>query len=572
MADLSLSGLASGFDWKSLVDKLVEVERTPQIRLLNEQNVIQQRNNAYGAIKTQLAVLQNRIEALSDPTLYDSRKVASSETTVGSATASGSAPLGTYQFSVTQLATAARQLGASNIGAPLSATDDVSGLTLADAKFATAVSGGTLTINGKQITIAATDSLQSVFDQINTATNGEVSATYDSNADRITLSSAGTITLGSATDTSNFFTAAKLYNNGTGAVTSSASLGSVSTSAALSSSNLATAISDGGSGTGEFKINGVSISFSASDSLSNVLTRINNSAAGVTATYDTLNDRVVLTNKTTGDVGMALEDVTGNFLVATGVTAGTLERGKNLIYTLNDGDPLISFSNTITESSSGVPGLAFTALKEGETEVTVTSDSEKITTAINDFITEFNKAQSIIDSQTSSTTDSKGKVTAGLLSNENDATEIASRLRSLANGRVTGVSDFIKGLNDLGIISNGNDNSLKLDDEEKLADMLATNLAAVKALFTDETNGVAVKLAAFVEATIGDEGSLVTKQDNLTKDAASIDVQISDLERIVQANKERLTSSFIAMETAQAQMNQQLTFLMQRFGASSGSK
>ena len=62
--DLGISGLASGFDWRTFVDQIVEVERAPQQRLLQEQSQIEIRKNAYGAIKTQRAVLQNRLAAL----------------------------------------------------------------------------------------------------------------------------------------------------------------------------------------------------------------------------------------------------------------------------------------------------------------------------------------------------------------------------------------------------------------------------------------------------------------------------------------------------------------------------
>ncbi len=49
-------------------------------------------------------------------------------------------------------------------------------------------------------------------------------------------------------------------------------------------SNLATTLSDGGSGKGEFTINGVNISWSATaDSISDIINRINESNAGVTA-------------------------------------------------------------------------------------------------------------------------------------------------------------------------------------------------------------------------------------------------------------------------------------------------
>jgi hypothetical protein len=42
------------------------------------------------------------------------------------------------------------------LGSSLSATNDVSGLVLGDAAFSTAVTAGTITVNGKQITIATT--------------------------------------------------------------------------------------------------------------------------------------------------------------------------------------------------------------------------------------------------------------------------------------------------------------------------------------------------------------------------------------------------------------------------------
>ena len=49
--DLSLSGLASGFDWKSVVDQLVEIERAPQRRARSEQYDVSRRNQLLGNIK-----------------------------------------------------------------------------------------------------------------------------------------------------------------------------------------------------------------------------------------------------------------------------------------------------------------------------------------------------------------------------------------------------------------------------------------------------------------------------------------------------------------------------------------
>jgi flagellar hook-associated protein 2 len=570
--ELGLSGLASGFDWRSLVDQLADIERAPQTRLRSEQSLLQQRNNAYASIKTQLGVLNNRLASLKDPAFFDSRLTTVSDAAAASATAAAGAAVGSYEFNILQLATASRQLGAVNRGAALNGTNDVSALALGSAKFATAVTAGTFTVNGARVTVAATDTLQAVFDAIHAATGGAVTGAYDAATDRITLSSASPIVLGSAADTSNFLQVARLTNNGTGTITSSANLGAIRLNEALNTANFSTAISDGGAGAGEFKINGVSIAYNAAtDSVATVLARINNSGAGVTAGYDPVNDRFVLTNKVTGDLGLALEDVTGNFLAATGLSGGTLSRGSNLRYTINGGGELVSQSNTITEGSSGIAGLSVTALKEGAVTVTVASDTAKIKAAIQGFVTEFNKAQSVIDAQTASSTDAKGKVTAGVLAGDSFANEISARLRSLANATVSGLGGVLRRLDDIGIASSGDSDALRIADEERLNAALGDKLDSLKELFTHAANGIGVRLAGYLDRTGGEDGALETTRGNLTRQAGDIDTQIADLERIVQANRQRMIDSFIAMEEAQAKINQQLQFLLQRFGSGASS-
>jgi flagellar capping protein FliD len=96
---------------------------------------------------------------------------------------------------------------------------------------------------------------------------------------------------------------------------------------------------------------------------------------------------------------------------------------------------------------------------------------------------------------------------------------------------VSGLSASLNQVADIGIVSNGNDNSISLSDE----------------------------------------GSLVDRQDSLTEQTADIDEQIKTMERLVQANEQRLVDSFVSMEVAQANINQQLQFLSQRFGTSSSA-
>lgn len=566
MADLGISGLASGFDWKTFVDQMTDVQRAPQKRLLQEQNQITQRNNALTGIKTAIGTLSSRVDALKESSLYDSRATSVIDEDVATVSSNGGSPLGTFSLTVTQLATAAKQRGTSNIGAKLASTPDVTGLVLSSAGFSTAITAGTFTVNGKQVEVETSDTLQELFNKINEATDGVVIGSYDSDTDKIVLTGESQIILGSATDTSNFLQVAKLTNNGTSDVESGASLGGIKRTSTMVSANFTTAISDGGAGAGEFKINGVSIEFSATgDSVQNVLDRINASSAGVTASYDTVNDRFLLTSKTTGDQGIALEDVTGNFLAATGLSGGTLDRGKNLLYEIDGGGTLTSSSNTITEDSSGLTGLSISVLDEGTTQFTVSSDTSAIKTAITSFISEYNTLQKLIDKNTASSTDASGKVTAGLLAQDNDASSIAEELRDIVTTRLTSALG-IKSLDDIGIITNGNDDTLELDDATKLDTALSDNLAAVTALFGDEDEGLAVQLAAFIEKTTGDDGTLIDHQDRLTDQVTDIDKQIEEMERIVQAQKEALTASFVAMEKASAQSNQQLSFLQKNLG------
>jgi flagellar hook-associated protein 2 len=264
---------------------------------------------------------------------------------------------------------------------------------------------------------------------------------------------------------------------------------------------------------------------------------------------------------------MALEDVTGNFLTATGLSAGTLNHGQNCLYTINDGDELSSQSNTITDASSDLTGLSVAALDEGSVTISVASDTDKIKKAITDFIDEYNKVQSLIDTQTASSTDSKGKVTAGLLANESDADSIPGRLRGMVTATMASLNGTVKRLESLGISSNGNDNTLAVDTEE-LDGALAGNLNEVKDLFTNTSEGLAVALSNYLEKTVGDDGSLITRQQTLGKQISGMDTQIADLERLVQAKKEQWTASFVAMEEAQANINQQLQYLTKAFSSS----
>ena len=220
MAGLQLSGLVSGFDWKTLVDQLMKAEHIPADKLATEKTTNISKSTAYTTLQTKLTALDTAVNNLGKENLFSTRKAVSTtpSSTWKSASAASTA-IGSYQIAVSQLATASRLTGASDIGRPLNTTNNVTGLTLANLPTSSAVSAGTFTVNGQKVTIALTDSLDQVFTAISTATSGAVTASYDNVTDKITLSGSSVV-LGAANDTSNFLSAMRLSNNGTNTVAS----------------------------------------------------------------------------------------------------------------------------------------------------------------------------------------------------------------------------------------------------------------------------------------------------------------------------------------------------------------
>ncbi|MDP6035581.1 MAG: flagellar cap protein FliD N-terminal domain-containing protein, partial [Verrucomicrobiota bacterium] len=73
--DLNVAGLASGFDWKTMVDQLADIERSRQRVLRNDQSTYDLKKSLLTSIGGQLESLEEKSESLSKTDLYDSRTV-----------------------------------------------------------------------------------------------------------------------------------------------------------------------------------------------------------------------------------------------------------------------------------------------------------------------------------------------------------------------------------------------------------------------------------------------------------------------------------------------------------------
>lgn len=576
MASLQLSGLASGFDWKSFVDQMIAFERSPATRMQGDISGNQLKLTALSGVETRINDLRAAVKAIDADGVFDSRTAGVSAAGWSAAASAVAAP-GTYVFEMTRRATASRWAGAADIGQSLAPGDDVSGLTLAALGTAVAPTAGAITVNGRRIAVDLSDSLQDVFDRISTATGGTVTASYSAATDRVTLSGSEPVVLGSVTDSSNLLSVLRLANNGASTVASSAALGAASPSATLANARLRTPITAvDAAGKGSFSINGVSIDYDVdSDSLAAVLSRINASGAGVTASFDPAGDRVTLVNNATGDLGFAFDEPAGGLLGALGLSSAagaTLARGFNAEFSVNGGATLTSAGNTLTEESHGIAGLSVTPdAAGGSATVTVGNNTGLMRGRIDAFVSAFNSLQSYIESQTK-VSSTNGKVSTSTLSDNREVQNWTGQLRAAVFDAVPGLGSAISRLDHLGIDFTGTTSTLAIKDPAKLEAALKNKPEEVSAFFRQASTGLAARLDNLFTSYVGPFGGaglLGGQRTRLAGSNTSLTQQIADLDRRLEQRRAQLEAGFIAMERAQSMLQQMQTQLSNAFPTAS---
>ncbi|MBU6181389.1 MAG: flagellar filament capping protein FliD [Verrucomicrobia bacterium] len=208
MAGLALSGLASGFDWKGIVDQLIEVSRAPQKRMQREKAELSTRTNALNEVRSAVTTLKSSVGAIgTEKALLKKAASIANPDTKWKATAETTASAGEYDFTIKQTARAGVVRGRSGIGDSAALNPSNS---LASTPLGRTLTYGFFTVNGKTINVAATDSINDVRDRIAGATG--LSVSYSAGKFSI-LSGTTPIVLGSGADTSNFLQAMNLISD-----------------------------------------------------------------------------------------------------------------------------------------------------------------------------------------------------------------------------------------------------------------------------------------------------------------------------------------------------------------------
>lgn len=561
--DFQLAGLASGFDWRTVVDQLIEIERIPQQRMRSDQRENTEKINALGILDTKLASLRTSIGEFQSTSLYNTKSTSLSNETLGiTATADTSATVGNYAVTVSQLATATKRIGTADVGGSVGDASTV----ITNLRLENDIGEGTFSINGQSITVSSADTLEDIFDSISAATSGLVTASYDAGSDKVSLSSvSGQLELGGDNDDSNFLAAMKLdqlevTNGGGGSavVSSKKALGVVDTSSSIATSGIG-----GGSpitGAGTLIINGVSIDFDAdTDSMSALQDRINTSAAGATMSYDAASDQYRLVNNETGAYQMHVSDSGNGLLAALGLD-GSADVGDDLIFNVDNGANVSSRTNSITSDDHGIAGLTINATETGTQTIGIGRDSSELKDKLDSFIASYNDVQDFILEKTKIEVEDD-QVTAAELAGNREITSLDSNLRRLAFDQVPGLGGDIFRLEHLGIDFISGTSKLEVKRPDDLSNALEGNLDTLQDFFIDGGAGFADRMDEFIDDFTASDGILDTQRESLTSQNTRIDVQIADIERRLEFKRSALEAGFIAMETAQANIQQQQSAL-----------
>ena len=334
-------------------------------------------------------------------------------------------------------------------------------------------------------------SLNDVISDINGAAIGVTASISGGNL--LQLTSGSSISLGSGSDTSNFLTATHILESPAGSTrTSAQGMGAVSATATLSAARLATALAPAA---GTFTINGTTIAYDSTvDSLQNVIDRVNQSAAGVTALYDAYDDTFSITSDTTGSAAIGLADVTGNFLTSMGVL-GAQTLGVNAQYSTNGGATQYATTNQISDA---ITGVTLTLKETTATAVTVEvfANNALIASRIEEFVEQYNSLAGQIRDFTEFVEDGEN----GILFGDGTMRRLQQGLRSLATGSATGLSGDITSFAAIGLTFGAVGSAIGTTDE------LTFNRATFDAAVARDPAGVRALLTAFEASAALDAG------------------------------------------------------------------
>lgn len=506
------SGVSSGIDFGQTVEDLIAARRIPVDRIEADITSNQERIAALQDLRTLLDGLQSSLSNLYGARTVDNSgdifsqksafattsrsdgQAASQAGNLIGVTVSPTASSGITEIEILQTARAHR-IASDSFS---STTDD---LGTASGGVAGSISG-TFQINGTEIQVLASDSLNDLADRINNANTG-VNATgvsasivsvsssehilvltsdetgVDMTLDNETggaLASLGISADGGATFSNELQAAQKAQISVNGLLDNSAYQSAVVADAAAALSSYTTIA--GGAQSFEIRADGAllgTVNYTNADSLDDLAATIN-AIAGVTASVETVDGESRLKISADGGGELSFTADSANAVTELGLTQQQLVIERN--------------SNTIDDLIEGVTLDLFQAEVGTTISLDIEQDLNAVKTALQDFVVAYNEVKVFINQNSPDTVDPDS---GGVLFGSSVISDLESRLSLIIGSGADGVSEAFTVFQQIGIefVDNGTisdpllADTLTIDDAE-LDSALLSNIDDVKSLFTFE--------------------------------------------------------------------------------------
>ena len=228
---------------------------------------------------------------------------------------------------------------------------------------------------------------------------------------------------------------------------------------------------------------------------------------------------------------------------------------QNLDVELNGLDNVLRDNNSPTDIIDGVQ-LNFKVAGDSYTNIVVSEDSSSLETKLNSMVESYNQFITL-SSYLTGEKDEDDELAGSLKAEKGTVNLIKNRIRGIISQTSESASNGVSTLRDLGIQTKlGGQISLDATTyaavvKDKLSDvntMLTANLTGQDKSDTRD-HGLALDITTVLDNITNDEGTIKTKETNVTADVARYEKELTDLQERLETIKQRYLRQFVAMES-----------------------
>ncbi|PLV59857.1 flagellar filament capping protein FliD [Thermotoga sp. KOL6] len=584
LGGFQVGGAVSGLDTQSIINAILEAESQPLQSLTEKYEKYELMQKAYEELKTKLGEFRDLVYSFKLQSTIVQKTATSSNENLLSATPSPTAVTGIYHIRIVQAATYTTLLGSNEIVPPPDSTK-----TFGELDYMHIPQEGTVRIYNNEtgsyndVQILSTDTIDDIVNKLNNALSslGIVgNASYDASTGKLSVTSDKNFSIvdisGNFTKVFHLDESVVNYDGSTYSLTSTASVSSLSTSKTL------TQIASYTSKTiinGIVKINNVEISVDQNDTLSSLIEKINNSSAGVIASYDYHMNKLIITADTSGPQAITLEDTDGTGVFSLlGIETHSLYVGQKAHLQIStDGTNWVDvYSDTNDVVYNGVT-FHVSGMSSETVTVDVKVDTDAIVEKIREFVDKWNEIMDYLNEKLTEepVTDkseeemSEEEKMKGVLKGDDFLEGVFRRLRSFITYKVSGDINYLWELGiSTGEIGTGYENMMKgrLEvDEEKLREIIEKDPEKVWEFFGGD-NGFATQLDDYLWELIKFNGGIdqiAGISGRIEREQRFLATQIADWIERLSRREQELWRKFSAMEDVIAQLQSQGSWIAQ---------